>query len=572
MSATPPPTNGPAPAAKLLASDYAAASPVTGWRSWLPISVVPTRKGTRIRIDWRKALIALFVLTLSGWLLSATGAYLFVKYSRGFTEVKFTHVLLMPWKIDEYRAARGEFLIREGTAKLKAKNYRDAFYDLRVGTSLSPQNGGGRMLLAQLYLAQQRPDLARQTLLDGLMPNRRDAEYLKALFSYMLRQQADFEIVKIADRLLSDAGPNPDLDGRIRLIATAKSTALFFRGNYDNAEDTLKRYHLMNTADGQLLAVQIAWERGEHATVFSQLESLSNQYPAYETIYTQYAAYLREAGMEDDLRRLCILRQIRFPDQPRPRIDLLYLFDKAKDEERIQSDIEGIFKDYAKNGEIMLALADFAANTGRAALALRIYHHCKEHRLPWDGPALMTVEAHIVAKEYQEALVTVRQMLKENPEWGKRFYSVFNGLQAIANFGLDDTSSAQIFLNNFLNQSGGRADNLIAVSNRLRIVGAKQQAQQVLNQAVHNDPLNQTALSNLIKINIELGNADDVAINVRTLLGMRKPPHAVLAASFDHLASDHNIFVLNRSILLNDLRKMIESSPERSDPTRGAGR
>lgn len=567
MPETPPPSPNPASTGKLSASDRLPPPPVTGWRRWSPITFQRTRTGTRVRVAWKQALLTLAALVVFGWLGVAGGAYLFVKYNRDFAEVQFTHMLLLPWKMDEYREARGEFLIARGKADLKEQKFREAFASLRIGISLSPRNREGRMLLAQFYVAWQRPDLARRLLLEGLEFNREDREYLQALFSYLLQQQADFELVKIADELLKLAGPDAAIDERLRLIAMAKSTALFFRGNYDDADDTLQKYRLSESPDGKLLAIQIEWERGDRTAVIEQLEALSTQYPTYEQVYNQYAAYLREAGMIDELRRLCVLRQIRFPDRPRPRIDFLYLLDKSKEEERVQSDIESIFRDYPKNSELMLALADFAANTGRPALAQRIYDHCKANGLSWEGPALMTVEAHIVAKQYQDALVSARQMLKDNPEWGKRFYSVFNGLQAIANYGLEDTSSAQIFLNNFLNQSGVRAENLVAVSTRLMSVGATEQARQVLDQAVRNDPLNQTALVGLIKLDLESGNSEAVALGVRTLLTMRKPPRAVLGSAYNRLGSDRYLFAPGRAALLDDLRKTIDTSSERPGST-----
>lgn len=567
MAETTLPPDSPKPAVKILPTDSDPVSPLTGWQRLIPITLKHTRKGTRVHVAWRQALITLVVLALVAWLGAACSAYLFVKYSRGFSEVKFTHMLLMPWKLDEYREARGEFLIGQGNIELKDQKYREAFYSLRVGVSLSPKNREGRMLLAQFYVAWQRPDLARRILLDGLEYNQGDIEYLKALFAYLLQQQSDFELVTITTGLLATAGPTPQIDERIRLIASARATALFFRGNYDEAEDTLTRFRLDEAPDGKLLLLQIEWERGEQRMVLEQMEALTTKFPTYEQIYTQYATYLREAGREDDLRRLCVLRQIRFPDRPRPRIDLLYLLDKTKgDEERMQADIESIFENYPKNAELLLALADFAANTGRPALAFRIYNHCKANNLSWEGSALMTVEAHIVAKDYQAAIIAARQMLKDNPEWGKRFYSVFNGLQAIANFGMDDVSSAQIFLNNFLNQSGVRADNLVAVSNRLMGVGAKTEARQVLDQAVRSDPLNQSAIVGLIKLDIEIGNGDELAVNVRTLLAMRKPPRKLLGSAYKSLGSDRNLFASGRTALLDDLKKTITASVDRSDP------
>ncbi len=567
MAKTTLPPDSPKPAVKILPTDSDPVSPLTGWQRLIPITLKHTRKGTRVHVAWRQALITLVVLTLVAWLGAACSAYLFVKYSRGFSEVKFTHMLLMPWKLDEYREARGEFLIGQGNIELKDQKYREAFYSLRVGVALSPKNREGRMLLAQFYVAWQRPDLARRILLDGLEYNQGDIEYLKALFAYLLQQQSDFELVTITTGLLATAGPTPQIDERIRLIASARATALFFRGNYDEAEDTLTRFRLVEAPDGKLLLLQIEWERGEQSMVLEQMEALTTKFPTYEQIYTQYATYLREAGREDDLRRLCVLRQIRFPDRPRPRIDLLYLLDKTKgDEERMQADIESIFENYPKNAELLLALADFAANSGRPALAFRIYNHCKANNLSWEGSALMTVEAHIVAKDYQAAIIAARQMLKDNPEWGKRFYSVFNGLQAIANFGMDDVSSAQIFLNNFLNQSGVRADNLVAVSNRLMGVGAKTEARQVLDQAVRSDPLNQSAIVGLIKLDIEIGNGDELAVNVRTLLAMRKPPRKLLGSAYKSLGSDRNLFASGRTALLDDLKKTITASVDRSDP------
>ena len=567
MAETTLPPDSPKPAVKILPTDSDPVSPLTGWQRLIPITLKHTRKGTRVHVAWRQALITLVVLALVAWLGAACSAYLFVKYSRGFSEVKFTHMLLMPWRLDEYREARGEFLIGQGNIELKDQKYREAFYSLRVGVSLSPKNREGRMLLAQFYVAWQRPDLARRILLDGLEYNQGDIEYLKALFAYLLQQQSDFELVTITTGLLATAGPTPQIDERIRLIASARATALFFRGNYDEAEDTLTRFRLDEAPDGKLLLLQIEWERGEQSMVLEQMEALTTKFPTYEQIYTQYATYLREAGREDDLRRLCVLRQIRFPDRPRPRIDLLYLLDKTKgDEERMQADIESIFENYPKNAELLLALADFAANTGRPALAFRIYNHCKANNLSWEGSALMTVEAHIVAKDYQAAIIAARQMLKDNPEWGKRFYSVFNGLQAIANFGMDDVSSAQIFLNNFLNQSGVRADNLVAVSNRLMGVGAKTEARQVLDQAVRSDPLNQSAIVGLIKLDIEIGNGDELAVNVRTLLAMRKPPRKLLGSAYKSLGSDRNLFASGRTALLDDLKKTITASVDRSDP------
>ena len=535
----------------------AEAAQLVGWRRFSPVTIQATNQGTRVRVAWKQAVAALVILPLVGWFGLATGAYLFVKYRRDFPGVKFSHMLFYPARQDDYRRERGDFLIAKAKEQLADQKYREALYSVRVGASLSPTNRDGRMLLAQFYVVSQRPDLAQKLLLDGLGQHSEDREYLQTLFNFLLQRQEDFEILRITEGLIAKAGPSPVIDDRLWLVAMARASAQFFRGNYDAAEDTLHAFRLDSSVDGQILASRIAWERGEHEVAFALLEALSDQYPENEQVYSQYAAFLRESGRNDDLRRLALLRQLSYPDRPRARIDLLYLLDKSGDESRVQVGISDIFRDFSTNGEVLLALADFAANTGRPALARRIYDHCKANNLPWEGAALMTVEAHVVAKEYREALAATLQMQKENPEWGKRFYSVFNGLQAIANYGLSDVEAAELFLSNFLNQSGVRADNLVAVSNRLVSVGAKNQARQVLAQAVRSDPLNQTALTGLIRLDLEAGQADAATGHLHTLLTMRKPPQELLREAYDKLASDRFIFTPGRSAILDELRKTL---------------
>lgn len=515
----------------------------------------------RVNVAWRQALLSLVVVALLTWVGGATAAYVVVKYRHGFSEVKFEHMLFYPSKKEEFRVARGDFIIARAKEQLKEQKYREAFYSLRMGSSLSPGNRDGRMLLAQFYVVWQRPDLAQKLLSEGLEANKGDKEYLQTVFTFLLQRQADSEVIAVTDGLLKEARPDAAPDERLRLIAMARATAQFFRGNYDASEDTLRQYRLMEGPDGRILALRIEWERGERETALVRLQALMEELPENEQVYAQYAAYLREMGRDDELRRLCVLRQLSYPERPRARIDLLYLYDKGKNEASVQAGIEELFRDFPQNGEVLLALADFAANTGRPTLARRIYEYCKANNLPWEGPALMTVEAYVVAKDYRQALEACRQMIKENPEWGKRFYSVFNGLQAIANYGLKDIEAAQLFLNNFLNQAGVRADNLVAVSNRLMSVGAKDQARQVLAQAVRADPLNQTALVGLIKLDLELGQSDALAGNLRTLLTMRKPPRELLENAYRKLASDRFLFAPGRASLLQELWLTITSRP-----------
>jgi Tfp pilus assembly protein PilF len=525
-----------------------------GIRRYIPFSIRRKTQGWQVQIFWKRFVGFIVLLAIIAWLGAASAAYLFVKYRRGFTDVKFTHMLLLPAKWDEYEAARGEFLIKNAQRDINEERFREAFYGLRLGLIKAPAHKEARLQLAQFYGLWKRPDLTRLTLLDGFAYHKNDNDYLKTLFSFLLQQQDDQQILAYYKELLAN---DPEITPRNQLVALAAASSCYFRGNYDEAETILRRYQLELSRDGRLLGARINWDRGARDQALARLDELKSEFPNDEEIYTQTVFYLREAGRDDEARRESFLRALANPRNARARIDELYALQKEGEVETVKISAEGIFNDFSSDSNALLALADFAANSGDPVLARRVYDHAKANNLNWEGAALMTVEANIVAKKYQAALELVRELLKANPEWGKRFYSVFNGLQAIANYGLGDAEAAQLFLNNFLTQSNVRAENLVAVSKRLLAVGARIQARQVLEQAVKSDPLNQAALTNLVQLDIDLNNTAPLAGNVRKLLTMRRPSQDVLRAAYRKLGSDLFLFAPDRSALLTDLRAAI---------------
>ena len=510
-----------------------------------------------MQVYWKRLAVCTVIVALLGWLGMASAAYTFVKYRRGFTEVKFTDMLLLPARWDASEVARGNFLIKKAQEHLKEQKFREAFYGFRLGLIKAPGNKEGRLLLAQFYGLWKRPDLTRQTLLDGFAYHKTDNDYLKTLFSFLLQQQDDRQVLAYYEELLGD---DTSITPRNQLVALAAASSCYFRGNYDQAESILRLYQLESSRDGRLLIARINWDRGAKDQAIERLRELATELPNDEEIYTQIVTYLREAGRDNEARRESFVRALANPRNARARIDQLYAFHKEGDTTSVKNNVEEIFRDFDADANALLALADFAANSGDPVLARRIYDHSKARNLNWEGAALMTVEANIVAKKYQAALELVRELLKENPDWSKRYYSVFNGLQAIAHYGLSDAEAAQLFLNNFLEQTNVRADNLIAVSKRLLSVGAKAQARQVLEQAVKTDALNQAALTSLVQLDLDLNNTTPLAANVRKLLSMRKPSQAVLTAAYRKLGSDLFLFAPERTALLQDLRAILAVS------------
>jgi Tfp pilus assembly protein PilF len=480
----------------------------------------------------------------------------------------------IPSRWEAFQVARGDSFIAKAKEAATKGNGREAYFDLTVGMAKSPANLEGREMLAEFFVVTHRPDRAMKTLLEGLKYHQADPSYLNNVFAFLLQQQRDDVVEAQADALLPQ---KPSLLPRNQIIALAKSEALFYRGNYDQAEDLVHAYQLDHTPQGLLLITQIEWERGEHSTALTHLRDMSAdptlaKIPKISAqIYSQTVAWLRELGREDEALRESRRRQILDPSNPAPRIDLLNGLHSAHDEAGLRAAVDSIFRDFPDNDAALFALADFAANTGDVALAQRIYTHCKEdpaHRLNWEYPALMEVEANIVAKKYQPALDLARNLLAANPTWNKRYFALFNGLQAISAFGLGDEAGGHLALTNFINQPGLRAENLLVVSRRLLDVGARADARRVLAQAVKADPLSQPALSKLIQLDLEFNNTDALAANIGRLTKMRKPGPEILQAVFDKLGSDLFLFRNDRTTLLQQVRAALDAAKSR--PAAGA--
>jgi hypothetical protein len=227
----------------------------------------------------------------------------------------------------------------------------------------------------------------------------------------------------------------------------------------------------------------------------------------------------------------------------------------------MRTEVDAIFRDFASNSPVILALGDFAANQGDIELARRVLDHSRFHNLGSEGPALMLAESHVVAKRYSEALALIQQFSRENPEWLKRYPAVFNGLQAIASFGLGSRDDGGLYLNTFLSQPSLRAENLVAVSGRLLAIGTTEPARRVLAAATQADPKNQAALTRLIELDLESGRTDELPANLTRLLMMRRPSPTLLAKAARILGSDRHYFLAGRDALLAEIEKAIRAAP-----------
>jgi len=164
------------------------------------------RTGGGWAISLRGLLLWLTGGALAGYLATATALLLWLDRNP-YNRVAFRDVVLLPFRWENFQSLRGQSLIEEGKAALRARRWDDALFKLRAGLARDPGNLAARIQLASFYVASNQRPLARRTLVEGLGATFPGLPYLETVF-VLAAQAEDFsEIAAVAARYL------PQLEG-----------------------------------------------------------------------------------------------------------------------------------------------------------------------------------------------------------------------------------------------------------------------------------------------------------------------------------------------------------------------
>lgn len=540
---------------------------LTGYRKYLPLYWLQSKDGLRIQVFPLKLTAWILTLSFSIYLSGGVTLYLNDRINNGLEDISIVDRLYPPYW-PRYSQARGDSYVENSISALENGNFSKAFHQIRVGLARSPANLKGRTLLADMFVAAGRNDLAEITLLDGIEFHASDSDYLEKTLAFLFRLKRDEKVISLASGLLenatSDEVDRAESNKIDKLLSSSLASAYIYRGNFDQAEAVLSQFGLSTSKDGRYLLATIEWERGYKNLALVLIEQMTKEFPSDPNLYRSLVKWQLEHSMSDTARRTSLLRRLAFPGQFQPRVDLLYAYDASGENSSVEKESSEFVRDFGANQQAMLVLGDFAANTGRPEIAQIVFSHAKDSGIPLQGPALMLVESEIVAGDFESAVVRTRALIESNPDWESQFAPVFNGLQAIAHYALGDRESASLYLDSFLNLKTVRADNLVAVAKRLNSVGAKAEARQVLAHAVKSDGLNQTALAQLIEFDLSEPESTDLGENLRKLMKMRRPSPKLMQMSYDRLGQDRFMFVENRNLLLDEITDKLRG---RSSPT-----
>ena len=481
------------------------------------------------------------------------GAWAFVKYRRGVDTVTYTDIAL-PWRWSEYQVKRGEHAVAMGFTLLQRGKFDRGFLQLRVGLARAPGHRDGRLLLAQILANSRRHDLARSTLMDGLKFHADDPDYVDAVLEFLLSRQADGEVMTLGNQILATPNGSPALR---EIAALHAARAAYYRGKYDLADTYLQTEGLAANLNAALLIARMDWERGYRELALVAMRELHQRHPADEGIYLQLGEFLREDEQHAEARRVTILHQVAHPDCPRAAIDGLLDLQRQNREDELHAAAQNALARLADQPAGLLALGDFAATTGHVELARQVLAQARHHQSADITPMhLMLVEAMLVASRHAEALEKL-QSLPKQPDLAPALTNVTQGLLAIAHYGLGDPVSGQSALMTLMVRPDLRAENLLAIANRLVAMEQRTPAREILARAVALDRQNQPALARLIELDLEAENLAALPDNLRQLLTLRKPPRHVLTAAQRLLRQDRHLFLPGRAELLDALAQAL---------------
>ena len=166
------------------------------------IEITSDELGARkVTVRWSRLAMVLLGLGSITWLFGALAVWLFVSKFHDFPEVKFTD-LVLPSRWANYRATQGDHYIAQAEQFVAKNDYISAFTKLRAGVAKSPGNSHGRILLAQFYTANRRPDLAQDILLGGIARLQHDPVYLRDVLRFLLDFKEDAKLLAVARELL----------------------------------------------------------------------------------------------------------------------------------------------------------------------------------------------------------------------------------------------------------------------------------------------------------------------------------------------------------------------------------
>jgi tetratricopeptide (TPR) repeat protein len=520
----------------------------------------PSGSRPQIHFCWGRISLVILGLLVVGWLTVAGALYFYFKKNLYFEEASYLKMVSLPFRIDAHRKELGNFHIEKAKGLIQQKKYREALEFLRAGVARSPGNLEGRRMLADFFdFGLKQHDDAADILMRGVFNGGvGDPEYMSAVFRYLLLHEYDDRIVELGEDLLKE---DIEQDKVSRLTALATATACFNLYKYERALLHIEQYNLLEVPEGNILAAQVYWGRGERQKAMDLLAVAAGRFPAAAQIYTRISDFNSEAGDLHAARRNAVLAQVTNPMSLDIALKVLALEYRLGMEERAEGSFHDVLNNFPDDRPSLLKVANTVSGLGRADLMAQVGARALEAGFVDSRFSLAQMSAYIIGAQFHDAHKFGTELLQSTDEWKVKYHrSLLLCLLCVAAFGQGDTERGRILLQDFFQAPLPPADEIHHLASHFKKSGMLAQERQVLLFCREKHPGFRPVLEDLVRRDLLARNYLTLPKHVRDMLLVRRKNAPLLRQCMEALNSDIFLFLPERLELVeslgNTLRKV----------------
>ena len=422
------------------------------------------------KVNWGRIAIVVIILSLLAWAAASATIYFVFKYSKGFDDITVYDAIVAPFDMKSHREKVGNYNIKKALDILKSGNmseFNEAFMNLNMGINRAPKNIEGRLNLARIYVAMNRPDIAIEKLEQGIIYSKDNIDFIRLYMRLLLDRMEDSKIIAVGEKLLTGGKgvgvENPQVKA---YIAMTLSSVYAMHGNYKKSEEYLKNYGLEKSLPGILRLSKNQWEMGNRDEAIKIIKD-NFQYPSNKNpMYALLVNYYTAMGDIETARRYSVLRQAEDPFSVTQKLELIRLLEKSGDTQNLGKMLDEYFEINKANNVAMIHLANYAADKGDIKMMRKIYDNAIRQTFAPGRYCLLLLETMITNGDYAGAVKFSEEILKGKPSWTKRYEDVLSAIRSIAYYATGNTNMSDILIADVLKRSRISPKTLVATARR----------------------------------------------------------------------------------------------------------
>lgn len=483
-------------------------------------------------------------LAIALWILGSTALFFFIKYRKGYEAIQFSDVAL-PWNWDELRPKWGDYFIEKGIDFQDKGDWSQAFYFTRVGVSKSPSNLEGRLALADMLFQTNDVITAVKVLEQGLEYAVKDEEFWTKMIQFLQYYEADQEIIRILSKGMED---HLIPDSQLENAQAALAKAYYHQADFDSALEFVGK---SSAISNQIIRSQIHWDQGLESLALQNLEALNAMFPNQREVIPLLTRFYEKSGEVAKAKQLARNTYLNNPYSIGAAVNYFRVLgeDAEAEIDRFLVRVPEIYD----NQEALFLLTNFLAESG--------FHEKLDQVIEKSGPRFqdaamvwfLRVEALVNAKAFGQA----EKRLASPPHSVNQLIPLhrilFHSLSLTTYFAQGAADKGRNAMQQLFVSGHIRPATLLRLTKKLIEINRPAEASKVLQFLLKQNPGNQAALAEKIRIELMTGNTELAIEQGRSMVENRTMPFELKKELITHLASDSQLFHKEAGILIDQM-------------------